>query len=990
MVSRSTERRHRAGKVAPRIHALSALNRQVFKNLKKHQAAVEVELDIEYSETDDAAPDVRALDEKLDAVPIPMDVGYAAGPNGPQYRGGDEAGQEVEPEDSAVQSAVATAQTETWCRHTQCAQVDDEEGETSDDEDEAEDYSSESNSDSDDDTDDEGGLTVWDWMGAEFEARAMAIEEELNEEDKAMLRAFALKADSHMMTQTYVKLPFAFPNEHIPTLGQAKSRIAFLSGIKPQLYDCCRNSCCCFVVPHAELETCPYCHLDRYRADRKPYKQYTYLPLIPRLKAFHVNTLMAKSMQYRAEEHKHDLNVIKDVFDSEIYRSLCGQPVIVNGKPLKHRYFEDSRDIALGLSTDGFAPFKRRKQTAWPLIAYNYNLPPEVRFHKKNIIPIAVIPGPKKLANFDSFLWPLAEEMLRLAVGVRAWDVLTAAMFVLHAFLILVGGDIPAISMIMCMKGHNGYAPCRMCKIVGVQVPNAPRSPYYVPLDRSRHPAPGAIISYDPAALPKCTHEDILTQACEVQSARTDAEAERLAKAYGIKGVPLLSCLSSLSFPLSFPYNFMHLIWENVIKNLVLLWTGEFKGLDEGNEEYQLHPDMWTAISATTAAAGSTIPSAFGPRIPDPATDKSASTADSWSLWSLYVGPVLLARKFTRPKYYEHFIELVKLLHMCLEFEISRQDIAIVRAGFIKWVTTYERIYYQHSPERLGICPVTIHALLHIADSIETASPVWACWSFPMEHFCGYLQPAIKSRHFPFASIDRYLIDSACLEHIKMLYGMEKELALKPTASMSGLAVAEYNRCLLLPPHRTADMKTTPLIEKIVGALATRFNVTARVARHALPEQIKLWGKVRILPDGDTIHAAALSKPREDRCDATYVRYEVLVDKNARFHCRRVALEIHTFYGQLQHIFAVRLAPSQPLQLTKPTTLILATIKSCRIERSHNTLDIHFFSDTGAVDVIDISCIQCVIGRVPDGDHWAIIDHSGSLACAVYADEVED
>ncbi|KAL6300192.1 hypothetical protein BKA93DRAFT_752855 [Sparassis latifolia] len=237
------------------------------------EASVEVELDIEYSETDDAAPDVRALDEKLGAVPIPMDVGYAAGPDGPQYLGGDEAGQEVEHEDSAVQSAVATAQTETWCRHTQCAQVDDEEGETSDDEDKAEDYSSESNSDSDDDIDDEGGLTVWDWMGAEFEARAMAIgllsllfglEEELNEEDKAMLRAFALKVDSHMMTRTYAKLPFVFPNEHISTLGQAKSRIAFLSGIKPQLYDCCRNSCCCFVGPHAELETCPYCYLNRY------------------------------------------------------------------------------------------------------------------------------------------------------------------------------------------------------------------------------------------------------------------------------------------------------------------------------------------------------------------------------------------------------------------------------------------------------------------------------------------------------------------------------------------------------------------------------------------------------------------------------------------------------------------------------------------------------------------------------------------------------
>jgi hypothetical protein len=63
-------------------------------------------------------------------------------------------------------------------------------------------------------------------------------------------------------------------------------------------------------------------------------------------------------------------------------------------------------------------------------------------------------------------------------------------------------------------------------------------------------------------------------------------------KAYGIKGVLLLSNFKSLCFPLSFPYNFMHLIWENVIPNLISLWTGEFKGLDEGVGEYQFMPKV--------------------------------------------------------------------------------------------------------------------------------------------------------------------------------------------------------------------------------------------------------------------------------------------------------------------------------------------------------------------------------------------------------------
>ena len=65
-------------------------------------------------------------------------------------------------------------------------------------------------------------------------------------------------------------------------------------------------------------------------------------------------------------------------------------------------------------------------------------------------------------------------------------------------------------------------------------------------------------------------HTQLLEQANEVQGALTNAEAERLVKQYGIKGLPLLSCLLSLEFLTLFPYDFMHLIWENLVKNLVL------------------------------------------------------------------------------------------------------------------------------------------------------------------------------------------------------------------------------------------------------------------------------------------------------------------------------------------------------------------------------------------------------------------------------------
>jgi hypothetical protein len=89
-------------------------------------------------------------------------------------------------------------------------------------------------------------------------------------------------------------------------------------------------------------------------------------------------------------------------------------------------------------------------------------------------------------------------------------------------------------------------------------------------------------------------------------------------------------------------------------------------------------------------------------------------------------------------------------------------------------------MYYQYSPDRLSTCTVTIHALLHIADSIEAAGPMWAYWAFPMERYCGSLTPSIRSRRFPFPSIDRHVTEVAQLTQIKMYHRLHDALSLRP------------------------------------------------------------------------------------------------------------------------------------------------------------------------------------------------------------------
>lgn len=89
------------------------------------------------------------------------------------------------------------------------------------------------------------------------------------------------------------------------------------------------------------------------------------------------------------------------------------------------------------------------------------------------------------------------------------------------------------------------------------------------------------------------------------------------------------------------------------------------------------------------------------------------------------------------------------------------------------------RIYYQHNASRISTCPLTVHALLHIASGIRIMGPVWCYWAFPMERYCGKLLHAIRSRRYPYPSLDRFVTEDAQLTQIQVMYNLFDELSLK-------------------------------------------------------------------------------------------------------------------------------------------------------------------------------------------------------------------
>ncbi|TFK95993.1 hypothetical protein BDV98DRAFT_614504 [Pterulicium gracile] len=266
------------------------------------------------------------------------------------------------------------------------------------------------------------------------------------------------------------------------------------------------------------------------------------------------------------------------------------------------------------------------------------------------------------------------EELVQLVHGVQAYERARDFIVALRAYLILIFGDMPAVAGIMRIKGPAAVHPCRVCSIPGIRdTSNGKNTSYYTPLHRANN-------IYEFEDLPIRTHEQFVKQSKWVADGRkkSNAECTRRSRSCGINGTPLLIRLLSLSVP---ALDFMHIL-ENILPLL---------GLDEGSEKYQISSTVLAAIGEACSAAGDTIPACFGARVPNIYTVRHFFKAETWILFATLFGFTVLYNRFKKPQYYTHFVKLVGLINVCLQFELTHDDINTLEKGLINWVKGYER-----------------------------------------------------------------------------------------------------------------------------------------------------------------------------------------------------------------------------------------------------------------------------------------------------------
>ncbi|QRV74497.1 Transposase family tnp2 [Ceratobasidium sp. AG-Ba] len=811
-----------------------------------------------------------------------------------------------------------------------------------------------------------------------FEEWIEMFNRDLTDTDRKTLKFLAARLRSHFSRTTYDDLRLHACEElGLPSDFVAWRRLKILSGLESRLYDCCVESCICYAGKHRDLEACPHCGNARFN-NGKPRRTFTYTPLIPQLIGLFQNAQSIKDMKHRAKHEAHRAahpDLISDVLDGEIYRTLRQ----TQAKPdSDYRYFDSPDDIALGLGTDGFSMFKRRRHkgtsAAWPLILLNYNLHTSVRTRLENIICVGVIPGPKECKDINSFLFPLVEELLELAEGVDAVKVAIGEdallgdviPFKLRAFLIILFGDIPAISKLLMLRGHNAITPCRTCFIPGEPY-HGQTVTYYVPLTPPKPPEDEDVRVISPDELFIRTHDSFLHYYERLSRLPESAERTRLSQECGLHGKPVLANLQSIDLSSCAPYEMMHLIFENLVPNMINHWKGTFKWIMEGDEPYIVGRDVWKSIGERTAAATKTIPAQFVGTIPNIDKDFGLYKAEAHSFWFTHLGPILLNGVLPN-EYYEHYLAMREIIVWCLELEISLAEVDELEVKIREWVQEYERLYYRYDHDRLPACVLTIHALLHITYYIRRTGPLSATWSFVMERFCGYLlRPALMNRVRPYEYLDNFIRRRAQMQ-IESRRG-------KSYLQKRWSTTQPVNR-----PYRASDQ----LKRRFTRYFGVVEEMERRVTYQELHDKIDWdtlvrYGRFRMASMGDRIRAARLIQNSSIARDNSFVRYELLPDANYRARRARYQPNRVIHYGRVKDIFYVEYKQTQPIESRNPH--LLALVEECNTNGLDAALPenpIVTYNRLETAHIINLGTIHAGVGRIKVGGRntWAIIDRS--------------
>ena len=654
----------------------------------------------------------------------------------------------------------------------------------------------------------------------------------------------------------------------IPTYEQVKKLVGQLTGITAVKTDMCPKSCVAYTGPFEKLLECPLCREPRYepialdRTKRVARRTFLTFPLGPQLQSLWASPETAHAMRYRNQQTQRNLAQVaarppnappnESVFEfyDDLYHGRDYLNAVASG-----RIGPD--DMVLMFSIDGAQLYASKQSDCWFYIWILLDLSPALRYKKRYVLPGAVIGGPNKPRNIDSFLFPGLYHLAALQKeGLHVWDAAQRRQFISFIFLLLILADSPAMAYLSGLVGHNGANGCRIyCGQLGRHKPNHPT--YYPALNRPHGDNSGppnmtlqVETLFDSAATKK-RYDDSLEL---VRRAKTKANYAEARLATGIAKPSLFSGLTRcLGVPGGFGLDLMHLISLNLTDLVISLLRGTLACEYPDNKstwDFAIFTDpaLWKAHGQMVADATRYLPGSFDRPPRDPAK-KISSGYKAWE-FLLYVYGLLpgLLRHILPEKYYRHFCWLVFGARFVLQYRLPTSLFPSAHRALVSYIEEYEVIYYCRRRERLHFVRPSLHTLGHAIPEASRVGPGALHTQWTMENYIGNITREIKQHVTPYANVSERALRRCQVNALKAMYPAFDNEAPPPTYSFN--AGGGY---LLLRARDSTERFVTPSEGRALHDFLREQHVL--LADPCWNPIVRRWARLR-LPNGQIARCA--------------------------------------------------------------------------------------------------------------------------------------
>lgn len=445
---------------------------------------------------------------------------------------------------------------------------------------------------------------------------------------------------------------------HILSLITFVHQSSIYPGVASITTHMCINSCHAFTGPFKDFEECMMCNEPRFDLakleasngrKKVPRREFHMIPTGPFIQALHRCPEVTESMKHRA--------LRTDELVREAANRGASHPETFDDMLCSTTYIEaiargdiTDNDTVLMLQIDGAQLYAHKQSDAWICILVLLDLPPELRYKKRFVIPVTVIPGPHKPKHIESFLFPTLHHLAALQNdGLKIWNCLTYKVVICRPWLFATGADAPGSAQVSRIVPPNGVLGCRYrCKKKGRRKPG--KSMYYPALLR---PNNYTVPECDQADIDANTvhrssintyHEDVvyLIQAQPGADYRERRKITGLVKPCILSGLP-----RTVPPPMCFPGDLMHVGSLNITELFLQIWRGtiDCDPTDDRSlwDWATLKGDAWIRHGEEVVKAAPYLPGSFGdaPRnIAEKA--KSGYKAHEFKIWFYLYGPAML------------------------------------------------------------------------------------------------------------------------------------------------------------------------------------------------------------------------------------------------------------------------------------------------------------------------------------------------------------